>query len=82
VLSLSAFKDPLTGEPLKLSPEAQAALDDPGLPASSSEHAYVPPGVDAVEQTTYGGDAWAKRNGMDHVEAESPGLMPAAAAEN
>jgi cytochrome c oxidase cbb3-type subunit 2 len=82
VLSLSAFKDPLTGEPLKISPEAQAALDDPGLKASSSEHAYVPPGADATEQTTYGGDAWAKRNGMDHVEVSSPGLLPAAAAEN
>jgi cytochrome c oxidase cbb3-type subunit I/II len=42
VLSLSAFKDPLTGEPLNIPPEAKAALNDPALKASSSEQAYVP----------------------------------------
>ena len=44
VLSLSAFKDPLTGEPLNISDATKKALDDPKLQASSPEDAYVPGG--------------------------------------
>jgi cytochrome c oxidase cbb3-type subunit I/II len=42
ILSLSAFKDPLTGEPLKISDAARKALDNPSLQADTPEQAYVP----------------------------------------
>jgi len=42
ILALSAFKDPLTGEPLRISPAARAALDDPKLTADTPEDAYAP----------------------------------------
>ena len=42
ILSLSAFKDPLTGEPLQISDADRAALDDPKLQAGTPESAYVP----------------------------------------
>jgi cytochrome c oxidase cbb3-type subunit I/II len=42
VLSLSAFKDPLTGEPLPILPADREALNDPSLEASSPDKAYVP----------------------------------------
>ncbi len=45
VLSLSAFKDPLTGEPLKISAADRAALDDPKLAAGTPENAYLPGSV-------------------------------------
>jgi cytochrome c oxidase cbb3-type subunit 2 len=44
VLSLSAFTDPLTGEPLKISAATRKALDDPKLQASTPEEAYIPAG--------------------------------------
>jgi cytochrome c oxidase cbb3-type subunit 2 len=44
VLSLSAYKDPLTGQPLPISAADRAALDNPKLDASSSDDAYVPGG--------------------------------------
>jgi cytochrome c oxidase cbb3-type subunit 2 len=44
VLSLSAFKDPLTGKPLPISPADRAALNDPKLEAPSPDDAYVPGG--------------------------------------
>ena len=82
VLALSAFKDPLTGEPLKISPEARAALNDTTLDASSSERAYAPAAVeDTTQHANFGGDAWAERNGMEHLDAATPGVSAAAAAE-
>jgi cytochrome c oxidase cbb3-type subunit I/II len=42
VLSLSAFKDPLTREPLKISATDRKALDDPKVATGSPEHPYVP----------------------------------------
>jgi cytochrome c oxidase cbb3-type subunit I/II len=42
VLSLSAFKDPLTGEPLKVSDTDRKALDDPKLGTGSPDDPYVP----------------------------------------
>ena len=44
VVSLSSFKDPLTGEPLPISAADRAALNDPKLEASSPDDAYVPGG--------------------------------------
>jgi cytochrome c oxidase cbb3-type subunit I/II len=45
VLSLSAFKDPLTGEPLKISDADRKALDDPKVVTGSPEDPYVPGGA-------------------------------------
>jgi cytochrome c oxidase cbb3-type subunit I/II len=45
VLSLSAFKDPLTGEPLKISDATRKALDNPKLEANAPDEAYVPGGA-------------------------------------
>jgi cytochrome c oxidase cbb3-type subunit 2 len=42
VLALSAFKDPLTGEPLPVSAADRTALNDPRLGASTPDAAYVP----------------------------------------
>jgi cytochrome c oxidase cbb3-type subunit I/II len=42
VLSLSAFKDPLTGEPLAIAPADRAALNEPALVAADPSSAYVP----------------------------------------
>jgi cytochrome c oxidase cbb3-type subunit I/II len=44
VISLSAFKDPLTLQPLPISPTDRAALNDPKLEAATPEDAYVPGG--------------------------------------
>jgi cytochrome c oxidase cbb3-type subunit 2 len=41
VLSLSAFKDPLTGQALPISGQDRAALDDPKREAGSPEKAYL-----------------------------------------
>jgi cytochrome c oxidase cbb3-type subunit 2 len=79
VLALSAFKDPLTGEPLNIPEEQRAALNDPALKASSSETAYVPSAEKLVnEQSGFGGDAWAERHGMEHVETAQQELPQAA----
>jgi cytochrome c oxidase cbb3-type subunit I/II len=42
ILSLSAFTDPLTGEPLPISSADRAALDDPKLEATTPDDAFVP----------------------------------------
>ena len=42
ILSLSAFTDPLTGEPLPIASADRTALNDPKLEASTPEDAYVP----------------------------------------
>jgi cytochrome c oxidase cbb3-type subunit 2 len=82
VLALSAFKDPLTGEPLNIPPEARAALNDTGLDASSSERAYAHGSTEsATQQANFGGDAWAERNGMENVDTAADGALAAAAAE-
>jgi cytochrome c oxidase cbb3-type subunit I/II len=44
ILSLSAFTDPLTGEPLPISSADRTALNNPKLEASSPDDAYVPGG--------------------------------------
>lgn len=42
ILTLSAFKDPLTAQPLSIPATDRAALDDPKLEARTPETAYVP----------------------------------------
>ena len=42
ILALSAYKDPLTGEPLKVADKDRAALNDLNLKADTSDKAYVP----------------------------------------
>jgi cytochrome c oxidase cbb3-type subunit I/II len=69
VLSLSAFKDPLTGEPMKISAADRAALNDPATQASESQYAYR--SHTGTEPTQYAGDAWAKENGFDFAHASS-----------
>lgn len=75
VLSLSAFTDPLTGEKLQFKDEHREALNDPELSASRTQDAYRRwPSVSA-EKSTMGGNAWAKRRGMEMVgekENENP----------
>lgn len=44
VLALSAFKDPLTGQPLSIAPADKTALNDTALEAGSPDKAYVPGG--------------------------------------
>jgi len=44
VISLSAFKDPLSLQPLSISPADRAALNDPKLQADTPDDAYVPGG--------------------------------------
>jgi cytochrome c oxidase cbb3-type subunit I/II len=44
VLSLSAFKDPLTGEPLTIADADRKALNDPKVGTGSPEGPYVPGG--------------------------------------
>jgi cytochrome c oxidase cbb3-type subunit 2 len=53
VLSLSAFRDPLTGKALRISEADRAALDDPNLGASSAYTAYVPTGgsIESYEES-------------------------------
>lgn len=67
VLSLSAYKDPLTGEPERISEKDRAALDDPGLRADESRHAYRL--QHGEEPTRFAGEAWAKRHGFDFAAA-------------
>jgi cytochrome c oxidase cbb3-type subunit I/II len=64
VIALSAFKDPLSLQPLSLSEETRAALNDPELIADKPERAYVPdksapasgpPAAPAEEQKPAGG---------------------------
>jgi cytochrome c oxidase cbb3-type subunit 2 len=54
ILSLSAFKDPLSGEPLQLSERVRTALDDAKLAARTPERAYIPPDL-SVERATASG---------------------------
>jgi cytochrome c oxidase cbb3-type subunit 2 len=67
VLSLSAYKDPLTGESLRIPEKDRAALNDPALAASESRLAYR---IErASEPTRYAGEAWASRHGFDFAAA-------------
>jgi cytochrome c oxidase cbb3-type subunit I/II len=71
VLSLSAFKDPLSGEPLQIAPEDRAALNEPSLQTPSSQHAYVPQAMRTQVAETAPEDAgtrWAARRGIEVLQ--------------
>jgi cytochrome c oxidase cbb3-type subunit 2 len=70
VLSLSAFKDPLSGEPLQISAKDRAALNDPALEASESHYAYKVQG-EAERRALFGGAAWASKHGFDFATARA-----------
>ena len=72
VLSFSAYKDPLTGEPLELSAEDRAALNDPALEAAESRTAYRTRSGEAPP-AQYGGEAWASKHGFDFAAAQADG---------
>ena len=67
ILSLSAFTDPLTGEPLPISSADRTALNDPKLQADSPDDAYVPGGREkraaAVSVTAQSAQAVLKTGG-------------------
>jgi len=63
VLSLSAFKDPLTGEPLKIPEQDRRALNDPATEASESRLAYK---LQADTRAAYyAGESWARKHGFE-----------------
>jgi cytochrome c oxidase cbb3-type subunit I/II len=69
VLSLSAFKDPLTGAPLSIPQKDREALNDPALQAPTSAKAY------ALRKPSAGGpesSAWAGRRGIEIVPSAGP----------
>ncbi|MGI9450428.1 MAG: c-type cytochrome, partial [Geminicoccaceae bacterium] len=70
ILSLSAFTNPLTGEPLQISEADRAALNDPSFQAPTSALAYTPGSTGATADTRFAGGAWANRHGME-VEPEA-----------
>lgn len=82
VLSLSAFKDPLTGQPIRISRADHDALNDPATKAAESGHAYKSPLQE--EPTLYAGEAWAKKHGFElagvRAATRPPKAAPAAAA--
>jgi cytochrome c oxidase cbb3-type subunit I/II len=80
VLALSAFKDPLTGEPLKISEQDRQALNDPGTQARTSDTAYVPQSYRAYAGrgeggSAYSGGAWAKRQGIEMLPESTSALQ-------
>lgn len=69
VLSLSAYKDPLTGEPMQIPEKDRTALNDPALDASESQLAYR--STDQPPPTLFAGEAWARKHGFDFGAARS-----------
>jgi len=63
VLSLSAFQDPLSGEPLQIPEQDRQALNDPSLEAFESHAAYKL--QDAERPVYYAGEAWARKHGFE-----------------
>jgi cytochrome c oxidase cbb3-type subunit 2 len=63
VLSLSAYKDPLTGQAVRMTEADRKALDDPGLKADESRLAYKTEAPERPPQ--YAGAAWARKHGFD-----------------
>jgi cytochrome c oxidase cbb3-type subunit I/II len=78
VLSLSAFKDPLTGETIKMTQADRDAINDPGLKATESHYAYQLQTQEPV--TAYAGAAWAKKHGFDFADVSKPSAKLAAPA--
>jgi len=71
VLSLSAFKDPLTGEQLPISPADRQTLNDPALQAPTSAKAYALRKHRSAEPEV--GSAWAERRGFEITPSAAPG---------
>jgi len=67
VVSLSAFIDPLTGEPLSISLEDRTNLNDISLNAPSSRLAYKRKSFLGLVGE-YAGEAWAERKGIEILE--------------
>jgi cytochrome c oxidase cbb3-type subunit I/II len=75
VLSLSAFKDPLSGEPIPIADRDRMTLNDPAFRAEESHTAYQ---AEPGEQTVYfAGEAWARKRGFDPVAAPNGTLKMA-----
>ena len=64
VLTLSAYTDPLTGEPMQISAKDKAALNDPALKASESHYAYQLRDAGNLP-TLLAGESWARKHGFD-----------------
>lgn len=64
VLSLSAFTDPLSLQPLTLSTADRNALNDPETKADSTDNAYISETRVRI-QRQFGGDAWASKHGIE-----------------
>ena len=64
VLTLSAYTDPLTGEPMQISAKDKAALNDPALKASESHYAYQLRDTEKLA-TLLAGESWARKHGFD-----------------
>lgn len=79
VLSLSAFKDPLTGETMRITEADRDRLNDPGLKAAESTQAYKSTQQLAERPGIFGGEAWAKKRGFDFATA---GARPSAEAKD
>jgi cytochrome c oxidase cbb3-type subunit 2 len=63
VLSLSAFKDPLSGKPMPIAERDRMVLNNPAFQAAESHMAYK---AVSDEQTVYfAGEAWARKRGFD-----------------
>jgi cytochrome c oxidase cbb3-type subunit 2 len=75
VLSLSAFTDPITGEPLPIASADRTALNDPKLQADTPDKAYIPNG--RAQRT--GGSKAARGNPREEAAAKRPQV---AAKEN
>lgn len=71
VLSLSSYTDPLTAQALEIDSVDREALNDPTLAASRSRDAYRRQSITTGERAITGGDAWARRRGMEMVD-EAP----------
>jgi len=68
VTTLSAFRDPLSGEELLISETHRQALNDPAVRAESSRSAYVPDAEQVlIDDSSYAGSAWADRRGLERV---------------
>jgi cytochrome c oxidase cbb3-type subunit 2 len=77
VLALSAYTDPLTRAPLRISAADRAAINNPGLRADASQYAYRTR-LDDTATAYYGGEAWAARHGMEvRLPPRTDGPAPA-----
>ena len=63
ILALSAFKDPLTKQPLQISDADRAALDDLNLKAETPESAYAPKEASPQKSAALGASGQAAAKG-------------------